>query len=184
MPGLFDAELKLPKRLLSLGAGAAGRGRGTAEVAAGLPLRPALEGILGGCADLLTSLGFDVTTIFFGAGCVLISLSRALLEPAISDEESPLTADSSLPVLVEYQGHQMSLFPPSTKEEGSPEMREPSYLELTERVPVEMLSRFKTWCFPPPRITANSIESMWRHLSQVRAITWAHPMAVPQVTFG
>lgn len=81
-----------------MGAAAAGRGRGAAEFAAALPLSPALGVILGGCADLLASLGFEVTTIFFGAGCVLFSPSRALLEPAISDDESPLAADSSFPV--------------------------------------------------------------------------------------
>lgn len=98
VPGLFDAELKLPKRLLSLGAAAAGLGRGAVDVVA-LPLGPALVGALETCAGLLASLGFEVTTIFFVAGWMVFSPSRARLEPAISDTESPggpLPVESSL----------------------------------------------------------------------------------------
>ena len=88
VPGLFDAELKLPNRLLSCGAGTAGRGRGAADAAAALPFRPGLEDPFDACTGFAASLRFEVTTIFLVAGWMLFSVSRARLEPTASAGES------------------------------------------------------------------------------------------------
>lgn len=83
VPGLFEAELKLPNKLVGFGAMMLALGRAATAAAAswGFLTAPFMA------AGLLGFVGFfilDVTTIFFVAGCPLMSPSRALFAPMAS----------------------------------------------------------------------------------------------------
>lgn len=103
VPGLFLAELKLPKRLVGLGAMMLALGRAAVAVVAlascpvscgrlavaplAIPVLPGFEGFL----------VFEVTTIRLAAGCTLPSLlspSRGRFEPAASTRD-PLVVVAS-----------------------------------------------------------------------------------------
>jgi len=100
VPGLFLAELKLPKRLVGLGATMLALGRAAAATVA-LASCPVSCGRLAvaplAVPELPGFLVFEVTTIRLAAGCTLPSLlspSRGRFEPAASTRD-PLVVVAS-----------------------------------------------------------------------------------------
>lgn len=99
VPGLFEAELKLPKRLVGLGATMLAFGR---AVAAAVPLASWAPScgrltevplaVLPGFKGFFT---FEVTTARLAAGCPLLSPSRGRLDPAEASPRGPLAATES-----------------------------------------------------------------------------------------
>ncbi|KAH7085110.1 hypothetical protein BKA63DRAFT_399661 [Paraphoma chrysanthemicola] len=52
-------------------------------------------------------------------------------------------------------------------EQGSPEMREWSYVEVQPYLQKEKAQKFKTWCWPPVQISVVSMETLLNYMSEV-----------------
>ncbi|KAH7094754.1 hypothetical protein FB567DRAFT_12545 [Paraphoma chrysanthemicola] len=51
--------------------------------------------------------------------------------------------------------------------QGSPEMREQSYVEVQPYLQKEKVQKFKTWCWPPVQISVASMETLLKYISEV-----------------
>lgn len=49
--------------------------------------------------------------------------------------------------------------------QGSPEMREPSYVEVTKKMPSRALDDMKTWCFPHVQLAHHSVKVLFQYIS-------------------
>lgn len=94
VPGLFEAELKLPKRLVGLGATILAFGRAVVAAVALESWPPSCGRLAAGPLVVLPNfegfLTFEVTTILLAAGCPLFSPSRGRLDPAEASLRDPL----------------------------------------------------------------------------------------------
>lgn len=52
-------------------------------------------------------------------------------------------------------------------EEGSPEMREPSYVEANKRARWSRFNQCKTWCVPPVRLSDAAMQVLWKYLENL-----------------
>ncbi|KAL5409711.1 hypothetical protein PMIN03_005839 [Paraphaeosphaeria minitans] len=52
-------------------------------------------------------------------------------------------------------------------EHGSPELREPSFVEVTQEVKTTTADRLKTWCVPPVKVQSASMSSLWDYMEKL-----------------